>query len=458
MAPHVPLDLVQPAHGLPKTLAHARPLVGSSQPPTSCRSPILSPDCLAEGKAPIAGVTPWLRALPARCQELFLDAVLVSDRRPSSTGIWDVILAAIHTPPSCAANQVALAQFFTPSDVALYSAFGLLSNYKGERVFDPCAGHGSLLIAAALVLAEKNGLTGTRLVSKIHGCEIDPATRAIAIDSLTAVLDILAPGIGPTNLKGQLETQITLGDFNQYPIHELANCCVISNPPYKEGPTGNVWIPIAEKLVTADIAAISLIVPVAIATSKRTQPLRNMLFEKFSTIKAFHHEIRPRPLFRSVDQRISIVTATKTDSTQREYITTGFLRHRAGERLAVWQAPETRLAQSDCGCVFPKVAPTDMDFFREFGAGSQRVCIADLGLNTGEDVWVRTTGRYHLLAQYARPPEVTSKWKKLRVPVQIVAQFVNAFSNGDLLRWWQIFGDGRDISITALQHGYGVRR
>lgn len=432
MAPHAPLVLVQPSPDRPNAL-------------------------VADGGAPLGFVKPWLKALPARCQELFLDAVLVSDRRPSSTGRWDGILAAIHTPPSCATTQVALAQFFTPSDVALYSAFGLLSNYKGEQVFDPCAGHGSLLIAAALVLAEKEGLTGARLVSKIHGCEIDPATRAIAIDSLATVLAILAPDIGATNIKSQLENQITLGDFNQYPIHELANCRVISNPPYKEGPTGNVWIPIAEKLVKADIAAISLIVPVAIATSKRTQPLRSMLFEKFSTIKAFHHEIRPRPLFRSVDQRISIVTATKTDSTQREYITTGFLRHKAGERLSVWQAPETRLVQSDCGCVFPKVAPTDMAFFREFSAGGPRVRIADLGRNPGEDVWVRTTGRYHLLAQHARPTEVTSKWKKLRVPTQIAAQFVNAFSNGDLLRWWQIFGDGRDISITALQYAYGVQ-
>lgn len=401
--------------------------------------------------------TSWLEALPPRCRDMFLDAVSVSERKPSTTGKWDALLAAIHTPPSCPVTQEALAQFFTPSDVALYSAFRLLSNYQGERVFDPCAGHGSLLIAAAMVLAEKEKLTGLNLVAKIYGCELDPATRLIAIDSLTFVLAFLAPEISPSDIKTLLETQISLGDFNQYPDQELADCRVITNPPYKEGPTGNTWIPIAEKLVNANVAGISLIVPVAIATSRRTQSLRSMLFAKFPTINALHHEIRPRQLFRGVDQRISIVTASRDTQAQRQYTTTGFLRHRAGERLSVWYAPESRLTQSDCGGVFPKVAPTDIDFFREFGAGSTRIRIADLGTKTGEEIWVRTTGRYHLLAQYDKPPEITSKWKRLRVPTQIASQFVDAFSNGDLLRWWQIFGDGRDISITALLNQYGVR-
>lgn len=400
--------------------------------------------------------TSWLDGLPSRCQELFLDAVRVSDRKPSATGKWDAILSAIHTPPSCPVTQEALAQFFTPSDVALYSAFGLLTKYNGERVFDPCAGHGSLLIAAALVLAEKERLTGMDLVTKIHGCELDATTRAIAIDSLTFVLALLAPEISKNTIQAQLEQQIALGDFNQYSDQALTNCRVITNPPYKEGPTGNVWIPIAEKLVNANIAAISLIVPVAIATSKRTQRLRDALFAKFQTIKAFHHEIRPRPLFRGVDQRISIVTATLNEVAQ-QYITTGFLRHKAGERLSVWYAPETRLDYADCVGIFPKVSPDDIDYFMEFISGNQRIRIADLNTKSGEEVWVRTTGRYHLLAQYNKPAELTSKWKRLQVPKQIASQFVKAFCDGDLLRWWQIFGDGRDISITALQQEYGVR-
>ena len=97
----------------------------------------------------------WFENLPKVCQELFTDAVQISDKRKSISGKWDNILSAIHTAPSCTITQKELAQFFTPSDVALYAAFSLLDNYNMEIIFDPCVGHGSLLIAAALVTFRK---------------------------------------------------------------------------------------------------------------------------------------------------------------------------------------------------------------------------------------------------------------------------------------------------------------
>ena len=60
-----------------------------------------------------------------------------------------------------------------------------------------------------------------------------------------------------------------------------------------------------------DISSVSLIVPVAISSSKRTQFIRRKIFDKFEKISAFHHEIRPRPLFHGVEQRISIISATR---------------------------------------------------------------------------------------------------------------------------------------------------
>ncbi|MCP5362897.1 MAG: hypothetical protein H6911_02910 [Rickettsiaceae bacterium] len=73
-----------------------------------------------------------------------------------------------------------------------------------------------------------------------------------------------------------------------------------------------------------------------------------------------------------------------------------------------------------------------------------------------KEVWIRTTGRYHLLAQYEKPAEITTKWKRLLIPDHIASNFMQAFKNGDLLKWWQIFGDGRDISITSLYNNYRV--
>ena len=43
----------------------------------------------------------WFENLPKVCQELFTDAVQISDKRKSISGKWDNILSAIHTVPSC---------------------------------------------------------------------------------------------------------------------------------------------------------------------------------------------------------------------------------------------------------------------------------------------------------------------------------------------------------------------
>ena len=73
----------------------------------------------------------------------------------------------------------------------------------------------------------------------------------------------------------------------------------------------------------------------------------------------------------------------------------------------------------------------------------------------------RSLGSHHWSVSFActveKPIEITTKWKRLLIPTQIAPHFISAFQNGDLLKWWQIFGDGRDISITSLCNNYGVR-
>ena len=81
--------------------------------------------------------------------------------------------------------------------------------------------------------------------------------------------------------KKQLEKQIKLCDFNNYPNKTLSGLRVIVNPPYKEGAKGNIWIPIIDKLVDSNLASMSLILPVAISSSKRAQFLRNKIFANF---------------------------------------------------------------------------------------------------------------------------------------------------------------------------------
>jgi len=404
------------------------------------------------------GTFDWFGTLPKRCQELFEDAVLISDRRKSVYGKWDDILSSIHISPTCVVTKRALAQFFTPPDVALYTAFNLLDNYQMEVIFDPCVGYGSLLIATALVLSEKEQLSNWDLVKKLHGSEIDQNTRNIAIKNIAGCLVKISPLLEIRAVEKRLEKQIKLCDFNNYPNKTLSGLRIIANPPYKEGAKGNIWIPIIDKLVDSNLASMSLILPVAISSSKRAQFLRNKIFANFKKIYAFHHEIRPCPLFRGVDQRISIITATKNLITPHEYITTGFLKHTAGNRMMVWKAPMTKLSKNECNNVFPKVSPLDIAFFKEFESGKNRVRLSEITITTEHttEVWIRTTGRYHLLAQYEKPAEITTKWKRLLIPDHIASNFMQAFKNGDLLKWWQIFGDGRDISITSLYNNYRV--
>ena len=40
-----------------------------------------------------------------------------------------------------------------------------------------------------------------------------------------------------------------------------------------------------------------------------------------------------------------------------------------------------------------------------------------------KEIWIRTTGRYHLLAQYEKPAEITTKWKQLLIPDHIASNF-----------------------------------
>lgn len=283
----------------------------------------------------------------------------------------------------------------------------------------------------------------------------------MAIKNITECLLRLSPNLvrNKDKVQEELSKQVRLVDFNEVSNKELENYRIIVNPPYKETKRNNLWIPIIEKLVDSKISAITLIVPVAIASSKRTQYLRTQIFKRFEKVSAFHHEIRPRSLFHGVDQRIGIITAISGSSLQNEYLTTGFLKHRSGERTLMWRAPMTILKKSECKNIFPKVSPEDYLFFKEFESCKNRVTLASVAVTNkfAKEVWVRTTGRYHLTAQYTKPTEISSKWKKIIVSEKVASQFLQAFQDGDLLKWWRIFGDGRDISISSLYNEYGIR-
>jgi hypothetical protein len=338
--------------------------------------------------------------------------------------------------------------------VAFYTACHLVQEWTPGTIFyDPAAGKGSLLIACGVCLALNCGLRDESLLETLHGGEICPDTRQTAIETLRQALTPWTPTLTPEQAAEIIAQNIRCADFFNSAVPPRS--IVISNPPYKEeGAAGNLWIRFAQKiLATADLSGVGLIVPVSICSARRTRSIRQSLISQFSRIQALHHEIRPRPLFRNVEQRITILVATRTGT--QEYVTTGFLTHRAGERDRVWSAPLTSLPLPALHDVFPKVGEGDVDFFRGQIAAARR--LADFLSTRPEDtIWVRSTGRYSLCAQKGVPGDLTTKWHAVRLTPPGQTALLESFQNGDALRWWRIFGDGRDLSITQFIQRFGV--
>ena len=71
-------------------------------------------------------------------------------------------------------------------------------------------------------------------------------------------------------------------------------------------------------------------------------------------------------------------------------------------------------------------------------------------------VRLRASGRYSLSISKNKPEQVTSKWKKIVSPEQQFLFVKECFENGNALKWWKIFGDGRDFSINKFINSYGV--
>lgn len=374
----------------------------------------------------------WWDTLTGTEHRMLQQAVHTVEHPTHSSGSEPLasILRRLHSAPRSLASQEAYAQFFTPADVALYTAFTLLEHYDGAPVFDPCMGHGGLLIAAALVLSVRHKLRGTALLDRLGGAEIDAATAHYGFHNLVSALSFLCPGWSVPAIATRLAPHIHVADFQRLSLASLRGVRIIANPPYKETPQGNTWIPLVLRMLQAPLTGLSVILPVSVASARRAQPVRTQVLARFGSIQALHHEIRPRPLFPRIDQRISI------------------------------KSPRTRLSPALCPTRWPKVAPDDLPFFDACLHHTQRISLSQYRtlhpLAPALPVWIRSTGRYQLVAQTTPPTSLTTKWHRLAVPTALVPLLLTAFASGDVLRWWRIFGDGRDLSLTALQQAYGV--
>lgn len=397
----------------------------------------------------------WIDDKDVSFSRLFTAAVDCLQKRTYGNPIF----ASIMQQPGDESDVKQFAQYFTPADVALYSAYQLLKDfdYKNDVIFDPCAGKGGLLIAAGTVLAVKNGLRDETLLKLLRGVEISNSIYNETIENIIAGLSVFTTGVKKEKARSILTKNIVCADFLE--THIPPGSYIIANPPYKEDKTKkikNIWISFAEKISSdPNVRALGLIVPVSICSADRTEKIRKNIKSNFGSITALHHEIRPRPLFPKIEQRISIFTATKK-SQDFKYHTTGFIGHKAGERIKIWGNNFVSINYDDFSDIFPKIGVGDVDFYVNQKLIKKKI----QDITSGEQVllWVRTTGRYKLAAQYDEPSSLTTKWKKLYIPKERAAIIVRAFDNGEALKWWKIFGDGRDISMSKFLNNYGVAK
>ncbi len=395
----------------------------------------------------------WLDPEHQTFAELFHASSAYVERRTEGA---NPVLAAIAQTPNSGHFQKEYAQYFTPPDVALYTAYQLLKGWQpGQVCYDPAMGKAGLLIACGVTLALIRGLRNEALLAALGGGELCPATYEAGVGNLAQALAPWLPALSLEQTANILRQQLHCGDFFEQPLP--AGALVISNPPYQESRTGNLWIQFAERLLgTPNLAGLALIVPVSMCCAIRTLPIRQTLMCRFNQLVALHHEIRPKPLFPKVEQRITILIATNCPGqAEPQYFTTGFLTHRAGERASVWAQPFTSLSYAAVQTSFPKLTPGDLPFFWAQQTSPQRLA-AFKSERFEAPLWVRSTGRYKLFAQSTSPAERSTKWHSLKLSEAGQALVLAAFADGSALRWWRMFGDGRDLSIQQFVQRFGV--
>jgi len=379
----------------------------------------------------------WADALAPDARALVLEAACWQDRQAPDSPHAAAFEAIAER--ASAEGQEALAQYFTPPDVALAAAAALPLPCD---VLDPSAGKGSLLIAAGVLMGVVHGIRGPEILRRLHGVEICPETRDALVANLVRAL---APwhGLPEAEARTIVEARMETADFLAW-TGRMDDKAVLTNPPYKEVAGRNPWIDFLQKILAARPSAVAAIVPVALSCSARTQRLRDAM-AAWPSVRALHHEIRPRPLFPGVEQRITLAVLRR--DLAAGYETTGFVTHRARQREGLWQAPTVRFPAFRPEA-FDKVAPADLAFHAAQQTGPALAAIG--AAETPVEVWIRISGRYHLVAQREAPVEITSKWKRILLPPSAADLLIAAFADGTALRWWRIFGDGRDFPVRRF--------
>lgn len=259
----------------------------------------------------------------------------------------------------CKASKKAQGAFYTPHDVienVLCSSLKIwgITNTKLEKqaVLDPTMGAADWLLNwfNRFLRSKKSVKISTKrdfFKNNIHGVDLDP----VAV--FTSRLLFWHQFDYEQNILSSIRSNLILGDAldplqGYTPFGGKSFDVVIGNPPYVvqnmknlkcyTSNTNNLYSVITESATNLlkPGGKLCFVIPLSFVCSKKIYDLREFFSEQYQEINYSNFAIRPMKMFEGVDQRISIVIASKKNKRSDNcnvFSTGGYFRWRSREDL-----------------------------------------------------------------------------------------------------------------------------
>ncbi len=255
---------------------------------------------------------------------------------------------------------------------------------------------------------------------------------------------------------------------------------VLCNPPYdvvkenrylRSSPmagTGNLFAHFVSRAIDmlATDGAMGFVVPLSLACGDRFEIVRRKLYQNFGMLRTSHYSIRPAKLFPDVDQRITLLRATRRGHRPCHVYSTRLYRWHPGDEQKVITRAEYAPAGDLARGLIPKVAG-------EIGASiytkiKRQPCqLASWLAGDTEDgvpIYYHAVARYWIKAYNFVPffqregeePTVSTKLRKLVFRDKRAALRGLCLLNSSLFYyWWLTQSDEFDVLISEVL-GFGV--
>ncbi len=394
----------------------------------------------------------------------------------------------------CKASKKQQGAFYTPHDViqnVLSSSQKIwnLTDAKLEKqtVLDPTMGAADWLLNwfNRFLQAKKNvSLSAKRIFFKnnIHGVDLDP----VAV--FTSRLLFWHQFDYEQNIISCLRSNLILGDaIDPLRGHSHFNGktfdIIIGNPPYVvqnmknlncyTNSTNNLYSVITESATNMlkPGGKLCFVIPLSFVCSKKIYDLREFFTAEYKEINYSNYAIRPMKMFEGVDQRISIVIASKKNNSKEQckvYSTGGYFRWRSRDDLNALllnlkDRVDVDLDKLVYHGLWPKLADkVEASILNKLNKNSSQTgTLLDLVSNSSTDypVYYYGNGRYFIKAinykpfykNSTDPSKENSELKVIYTDSEQSQKIILSVLNSKLYYWlWTLYSDCFHVDYKLL--------